>query len=103
MGDTFTTREARLQDAKNRQNSIELDDESDLHYAWREKQREVIDKARSVYEWAIQNGIFKEQAPQFIEGNTRKHDFLYEWNPKKLDPITLNYAEQTEHKRNTCK
>ena len=54
-------REARLQDAKNRQNSIELDDESDLHYAWREKQREVIHKARSVYEWAIQNGIKKSK------------------------------------------
>ena len=62
MGDTFTTREARLQDTKNRQNSIELSDESELHYARKEKQREVIDKARSVYEWAIYNGIAKEQA-----------------------------------------
>ena len=77
MGDTFTTREARLQDAKNRQNSIELDDESDLHYAWREKQREVIDKARSVYEWAIQNGIAKEQARVVLpEGNTKTRLYM---------------------------
>ena len=72
MGDTFTTREARLQDTKNRQNSIELSDESELHHAWRDKQREVIDKARAVYEWAIQNGIAKEQARVVLpEGNTK--------------------------------
>ena len=72
MGATFTTREARLQDTKNRQNSIELSDESELHYAWRDKQREVIDKARAVYEWAIQNGIAKEQARVVLpEGNTK--------------------------------
>ena len=77
MGDTFTTREARLQDAKNRQNSIELDDESDLHYAWREKQREVIHKARSAYEWAIQNGIAKEQARVVLpEGNTKTRLYM---------------------------
>ena len=72
MGDTFTTREARLQDTKNRQNSIELSDESELHYAWRDKQSDVIDKARAVYEWAIQNGIAKEQARVVLpEGNTK--------------------------------
>ena len=77
MGDTFTTREARLQDNKNRQNSIELSDESELHYAWREKQREVIDKARSVYEWAIQNGIAKEQARVVLpEGNTKTRLYM---------------------------
>ena len=77
MGDTFTTREARLQDNKNRQNSIELSDESELHYDWREKQREVIDKARSVYEWAIQNGIAKEQARVVLpEGNTKTRLYM---------------------------
>jgi thymidylate synthase (FAD) len=77
MGDTFTTREARLQDDKNRQNSIELSDESELHYAWREKQREVNDKARSVYEWAIQNGIAKEQARVVLpEGNTKTRLYM---------------------------
>ncbi len=77
MGDTFTTREARLQDPKNRQNSIELHDESDLHYEWRQKQREVIDKARSVYEWAIHNGIAKEQARVVLpEGNTKTRLYM---------------------------
>ena len=58
----FVTREARLQDTKNRQNSVEIDNESELHYAWAEKQKEVINKAKEAYEWAINNGIAKEQA-----------------------------------------
>tara|TARA_B100000035_G_C21021974_1_gene564440 strand:- start:380 stop:1048 length:669 start_codon:yes stop_codon:yes gene_type:complete len=77
MADTFQTREARLQDEKNRQNSIELSDESELHHAWREKQREVIDKARSVYEWAIYNGIAKEQARVVLpEGCTKTRLYM---------------------------
>ena len=47
MGDQFVTREARLQDTKNRQNSIEISDESELHYEWKRKQEEVIESARS--------------------------------------------------------
>ena len=42
MGDTFTTREARLQDNKNRQNSIELSDESELHYGVKNKEKLLI-------------------------------------------------------------
>ena len=72
MGDQFVTREARLQDTKNRQNSIEIDTESDLHYEWQMKQQSVIDKAKEVYEWAIDNGIAKEQARVVLpEGNTK--------------------------------
>jgi thymidylate synthase (FAD) len=70
----FITREARLQDTKNRQNSIELDetDTSDgLKLAWHQKQREVIDAARNAYSWAVENGIAKEQARVVLpEGNT---------------------------------
>ena len=41
------------------------------------KQREVIDKARSVYEWAIQNGIAKEQARVVLpEGNTKTRLYM---------------------------
>ena len=59
----FVTREARLQDEKNRQNSIELDDASDgLKIEWYKRQREVIECAKSAYQWAIENGIAKEQA-----------------------------------------
>jgi thymidylate synthase (FAD) len=77
MADTFQTREARLQDEKNRQNSIELSDESELHHDWRQKQREVIDKARSVYEWAIHNGIAKEQARVVLpEGCTKTRLYM---------------------------
>ncbi len=46
FGEMFVTREARLQDTKNRQNSVEVDSDEDIHYAWADKQQEVIDKAR---------------------------------------------------------
>ena len=42
----FVTREARLQDTKNRQNSVELDSESELHHAWNSKQNALIDAAK---------------------------------------------------------
>jgi thymidylate synthase (FAD) len=62
----FVIREARLQDTKNRQNSIELDPENDgqtiMAGAWRNKQQQLIDLAKESYKWAISNGIAKEQA-----------------------------------------
>ena len=77
MGDQFITREARLQDTKNRQNSIEIDTESDLHYEWQMKQQSVIDKAKEVYDWAIDNGIAKEQARVVLpEGNTKTRLYM---------------------------
>ena len=57
----FVTREARLQDTKNRQNSIEIED-ANLHQAWKEKQSSLIESSKYVYNWAIKNGIAKEQA-----------------------------------------
>jgi thymidylate synthase (FAD) len=57
----FETREARLQDTKNRQNSIEVDDHL-LQNDWYRAQQRVIFAAKREYEWAIQNGIAKEQA-----------------------------------------
>lgn len=57
----FVTREARLQDAKNRQNSIETDDEK-LANDWLDKQAANMGVAQNAYEWAIRNGIAKEQA-----------------------------------------
>ena len=77
FGDQFVTREARLQDTKNRQNSIEIDTESDLHYEWQMKQQGVIDKAKEVYDWAIANGIAKEQARVVLpEGNTKTRLYM---------------------------
>ena len=57
----FTVREARLQDTKNRQNSIEAKND-DLSFQWTGRQQYVIDAANIAYKWAIDNGIAKEQA-----------------------------------------
>jgi len=58
----FVTREARLQDTKNRQNSIEIKDDTDLKYMWEQRQNLMIEYAKKEYDWAIRNGIAKEQA-----------------------------------------
>lgn len=57
----FVLREARLQDANNRQNSIDTDDKM-LQIEWERAQKRVIFNAKKEYEWAIKNGIAKEQA-----------------------------------------
>jgi thymidylate synthase (FAD) len=67
---SFVLRDARLQDTKNRQNSIETDDKM-LQIEWERAQKRVIFTARKEYEWAIKNGIAKEQARAVLpEGNT---------------------------------
>ena len=71
----FVIREARLQDMKNRQNSIEIDMkneyESGIQEHWAMKQERVIEEAEKAYHWAIRNGIAKEQARVVLpEGNT---------------------------------
>ena len=88
---TFVTREARLQDPKNRQNSIplNLDDmgkggegssmtkEEQLAQTWYNKQRTVISAAKDAYTWAINNGIAKEQARAVLpEGNTMSRMYM---------------------------
>lgn len=71
MDDTFVVREARLQDTKNRQNSISTDDK-ELQQAWAMKQTQIIFEAKMAYKWAIENGIAKEQARAVLpEGNTK--------------------------------
>lgn len=66
----FEDREARLQDTKNRQNSIETSN-SILADAWKVKQDEVAETSKRVYNWAIKNGIAKEQARAVLpEGMT---------------------------------
>lgn len=81
MDDSFVLREARLQDTKNRQNSITLDTDNSEHRiiaeTWLEAQQEVIDLAKRTYEWAIDNGIAKEQARAVLpEGNTKSRLYL---------------------------
>jgi len=69
---SFETRDARLQDPKNRQNSIELSEEDRrLNEDFRMKQMLVWRRAQDTYEWAIENGIAKEQARAVLpEGMT---------------------------------
>ena len=73
---SFVIREARLQDTTNRQNSINTDDEK-LQKEWEEKQQQVILAAKEAYEWAISNGIAKEQARVVLpEGNTMSRMYV---------------------------
>jgi thymidylate synthase (FAD) len=75
LDEAFVLRETRLQDTKNRQNSVELDLESEddrfLAAEWARRQQEVIDLVRENYTWALGAGIAKEQARCILpEGNT---------------------------------
>ena len=76
LGDHFVIREARLQDTKNRQNSIQCDD-FDLEMTWISKQTQVIEAASDAYNWAIANGIAKEQARAVLpEGLTKSKLYM---------------------------
>ena len=70
VSENFITREVRLQDPKNRQNSIESDNDG-LDIEWHKRQRKVIAASKEAYRWALDNGIAKEQARAVLpEGNT---------------------------------
>jgi thymidylate synthase (FAD) len=79
---SFVLRDARKQDTKNRQNSVELDVENNdadrfLASQWENIQNGVITKAREAYEWAIVNGIAKEQARAVLpEGLTESRLYM---------------------------
>jgi len=69
-------KETRLQDAKNRQNSVETEDR-ELDRFWQEKQNDAIKYAKDAYEWAIANGIAKEQARAVLpEGLTQSRLYM---------------------------
>ena len=71
QGDLFEYSEARLQDTKNRQNSIEVEDD-ELQKQWTNRQEEVALAAKYAYDWAIDKGIAKEQARKVLpEGLTK--------------------------------
>ena len=68
--DINNLRDARLQDTKNRQNSIDTND-PDLKLEWLKKQSEVVSAAKNSYKWAIEKGIAKEPARAVLpEGTT---------------------------------
>ena len=76
MGDMFEYAEARLQDTKNRQNSIPTDNVQLIH-EWTDVQDEVIAATKKAYEWAIENGIAKEQARKVLpEGLTKTRLYM---------------------------
>ena len=72
----ITDREARIQDQKNRQNSIETNDK-ELKEQFNMKQSELVRKAKEVYDWALDNGIAKEQARVVLpEGLTQSRMYM---------------------------
>ena len=79
MAAAFTYRETRLQDEKNRQNSIDIDplEHGEIDIKWHDYQREIIEKAKEAYDWAINNGIAKEQARVVLpEGLTKTRLYM---------------------------
>lgn len=74
---TFVTREARLQDEKNRQNSIDIPMEDSIHHIWESYQEVIIERCKHAYEWAINAGIAKEQARAILpEGLTMSRMYV---------------------------
>ena len=72
----FVIREARLQDQKNRQNSVEIDDPK-LQEVWDNLQQNVINHSKNAYQWAIENGIAREQARAVLpEGLTMSRMYM---------------------------
>ena len=77
----FVLRDARKQDQKNRQNSVDLDytnpEDRELDRIWKEKQQGVIKASMAAYKWAISNGIAKEQARAVLpEGNMESRLYM---------------------------
>jgi thymidylate synthase (FAD) len=96
MGDLFVMSEARLQDTKNRQNSIEIDD-PELQMAWYKEQEKVTEAADMAYSWAIKHGIAKEQARKVLpEGLTKTRLYMNGTLRSWLHYIDLRSANGTQ-------
>ena len=98
----FVIREARLQDPKNRQNSVETEDEKIIN-EWEKLQNSLIENAKEVYNWAIENGIAKEQARSVLpEGNTVSRIYMNGTLRSWIHYIQLREANgtQKEHMEN---
>ncbi len=96
----FVLREARLQDTKNRQNSVELSDDEQsklLITEWNRRQQEVINLVTEHYNWAIQSGIAKEQARSILpEGNTKSRLYVQGTVRSFIHYIELRKANGTQ-------
>jgi thymidylate synthase (FAD) len=92
----FVLREARLQDPKNRQNSIECDNPA-LQLFWETQQKRVLDAAKGAYDWAIENGIAKEQARAVLpEGLTESRLYMNGTQRSWIHFIELRSANGTQ-------
>ena len=92
----FEVRECRLQDTKNRQNSIETDDEK-LSETWRQRQNQVMDEILDTYQWTLDNGIAKEQARAVLpEGMTGSRLYMHGTLRSWVHYIQLRSANGTQ-------
>ena len=97
----FVIRDARLQDTKNRQNSVEIDLQNDeqrqIAYQWQNLQRDLINKTREVYTWAVSKGIAKEQARAVLpEGLTVSRLYMNGTLRSWIHYISLRSANGTQ-------
>ena len=96
MGEIFVLSQARLQDPKNRQNSVVVDD-MELQLAWDKEQLKVSAAAEDAYNWAIKNGIAKEQARKVLpEGITKTRLYMKGSLRSWLHYIELRSANGTQ-------
>ena len=100
----FVTREARLQDAKNRQNSVELGpDENRLAEEWNVMQTQATNAAKMAYNWAIERGIAKQAVMPYLTDIMRKNQTFFRveelthGNKKKSDRIVWALQGRFEH------
>jgi thymidylate synthase (FAD) len=92
----FEYKETRLQDTKNRQNSIEINDAA-LSSAWQLKQQRVVETVQEVYDWALRNGIAKEQARAVLpEGITTSRLYMQGTLRSWLHYIELRSGPETQ-------
>jgi len=92
----FEFKEARLQDTKNRQNSIEVDD-VELSAEWERRQSNLANDAADVYKWALDNGIAKEQARSVLpEGITTSRLYMQGTLRSWLHYIELRSGPETQ-------
>lgn len=96
QGDMFEFSEARLQDTKNRQNSIEVNNII-LQNQWKIKQIEISQQCKDVYDWALENGIAKEQARKVLpEGITKTKLYMNGTLRSWVHYISLRSANGTQ-------
>ena len=96
VANSFTLREARIQDTKNRQNSHDNLDIK-LERDWLNKQQDLVDKARELYDWALENKIAKEQARAVLpEGLTNSTLYMNGTLRSWIHYIDLRIANGTQ-------